>query len=88
MGEQQPVDAGVARYLCRFAGGRVARLPRPLGFFVANLVVYWSGWTTVWKLMVAVLIGFVLLPVGFFALLLGDAFHAGITRIHQTLGLL
>jgi amino acid transporter len=34
-----------------------------LAFWSANMVVYWSGWTTVWKLMVAVLIGFVLLGV-------------------------
>ena len=32
-----------------------------LAFWGSNLIVYWSGWTTVWKLMVAVLIGFVLL---------------------------
>ncbi|MCM0622256.1 APC family permease [Nocardioides bruguierae] len=34
-----------------------------LAFWGSNLIVYWSGWTTVWKLMVAVLIGFVLLGV-------------------------
>ena len=32
-----------------------------LAFWGSNLIVYWSGWDTVWKLMVAVLIGFVLL---------------------------
>jgi hypothetical protein len=31
----------------------------PFGFVVANLVVYWSGWSTVWRLMVALAIGFV-----------------------------
>ena len=31
----------------------------PAGFFVANLVVYFSGWSTVWRLMVALGIGFV-----------------------------
>jgi amino acid transporter len=30
----------------------------PFGFVVANLVVYWSGWPTVWRLMVALGIGF------------------------------
>jgi amino acid transporter len=42
----------------RLPGGHVIPL---LAFWGANLVIYWSGWTTVWKLMVAVLIGFVLL---------------------------
>lgn len=39
-------------------GGHVIPL---LAFWGSNLIVYWSGWTIVWKLMVAVLIGFVLL---------------------------
>ncbi len=34
-----------------------------LAFWGSNLIVYWSGWQTDWKLMVAVLIGFVLLGV-------------------------
>jgi amino acid transporter len=42
----------------RLPGGHVIPL---LAFWASNLIVYWSGWTTVWKLMVAVLIGFVLL---------------------------
>ena len=42
----------------RLPGGHVIPL---LAFWGSNLIVYWSGWTTVWKLMVAVLIGFVLL---------------------------
>lgn len=32
-----------------------------LGFLAANLVVFWSGWSTIWKLMIAVLIGYVIL---------------------------
>ncbi|GAB3039966.1 APC family permease [Oleiagrimonas citrea] len=32
-----------------------------LGFLSSNLIVYWSGWDTVWKLMIAVLIGYVVL---------------------------
>lgn len=47
----------------RLPGGHVIPL---LAFWGSNLIVYWSGWTTVWKLMVAVLLGFVLL--GAFAL--------------------
>ncbi|MEO3935837.1 APC family permease [Dermatophilaceae bacterium Soc4.6] len=46
----------------RLPGGHVIPF---LAFWGSNLIVYWSGWTTVWKLMVAVLIGFVLL--GLFA---------------------
>ena len=42
----------------RLPGGHTIPL---LAFWGSNLIVYWSGWTTVWKLMVAVLIGFVLL---------------------------
>ena len=30
----------------------------PFGFVVANLVVYWSGWPTVWRVEVALAIGF------------------------------
>ncbi|HET7662013.1 MAG TPA: amino acid permease, partial [Rhodanobacteraceae bacterium] len=34
-----------------------------LGFLSSNLIVYWSGWDIVWKLMIAVLIGYVVLGV-------------------------
>ena len=44
----------------RLPGGHVIPL---LAFWGSNLIVYWSGWTTVWKLMVALLLGFVLLTV-------------------------
>ncbi len=30
----------------------------PAGFAVANLIIYWSGWTTVWRISVALGIGF------------------------------
>jgi amino acid transporter len=33
-----------------------------LAFFSANLIVYWAGWDTDWKLFVAILIGLALLP--------------------------
>ncbi|MEV6011442.1 APC family permease [Streptomyces sp. NPDC051976] len=33
----------------------------PLAFVVANLLILWSGWTTDWKLGVAILIGYVIL---------------------------
>ncbi len=44
----------------RLPGGHVIPL---LAFWGSNLIVYWSGWSTVWKLMVAVLIGFAALGV-------------------------
>src|SRR5690348_2479876 len=44
----------------RLPGGHVVPF---LAFWGSNLIVYWSGWQTDWKLMVAVLIGFVLLAV-------------------------
>jgi amino acid transporter len=34
-----------------------------LAFWASNMIVYWSGWDIVWKLMVAVLLGFLLLGV-------------------------
>jgi amino acid transporter len=44
----------------RLAGSRILA---PLGFIGANLVIYWSGWHTVSRLLLAVLVGFVLLTV-------------------------
>ncbi|EST20904.1 APC family permease [Streptomyces roseochromogenus] len=33
----------------------------PLSFAVANLIIFWSGWDTLWRLGCAILIGYVLL---------------------------
>jgi amino acid transporter len=33
----------------------------PIAFVVANLIIYWSGWDTVWKLMAAVVAGLLIL---------------------------
>ncbi len=44
----------------RLPGGHVIPV---LAFWCSNLIVYWSGWLTGWKLYVAVLLGFVLLAV-------------------------
>ena len=44
----------------RLPGGHVIPL---LAFFGSNLIIYWSGWDIVWKLMVSVLIGFALLGI-------------------------
>jgi amino acid transporter len=35
----------------------------PLAFIAANLLIYWAGWTVIWKLFVAIALGFVLLAV-------------------------
>ncbi|WP_028636233.1 APC family permease [Nocardioides sp. URHA0032] len=34
-----------------------------LAFWSSNLIIYWSGWDIVWKLAVAIAIGFLLLPI-------------------------
>jgi amino acid transporter len=45
----------------RLPGGHVIPF---LAFFSANMIVYWAGWDTNWKLFVAILLGLVLLGVG------------------------
>ncbi|MCL2583521.1 MAG: APC family permease [Streptosporangiales bacterium] len=40
---------------------RFGKVVSPLAFIVANLIILWSGWDTVWKLGVAIGIGYVLL---------------------------
>ncbi|MEY9843745.1 amino acid transporter [Streptacidiphilus sp. BW17] len=49
----------VARPFRLKAGGVLA----PAAFVVANLIIFWSGWDTVWKLGVAVGIGYLLLAI-------------------------
>jgi amino acid transporter len=44
----------------RLPGGHVIPV---LAFWASNMIVYWSGWDIVWKLMVAVLLGFALLGI-------------------------
>ncbi|MDQ6848542.1 MAG: APC family permease [Actinomycetota bacterium] len=34
-----------------------------IAFYCSNLIVYWAGWTTDWKLFVAVALGFVILAI-------------------------
>jgi hypothetical protein len=38
-----------------------ATVMSPVAFAIANLLILWSGWTTDWKLGVAILIGYVIL---------------------------
>lgn len=42
----------------RLIGGEVLA---PVAFIIANLVIYWTGWATDWKLFVAILLGFIFL---------------------------
>ncbi len=46
----------------RLPGGTVLA---PLGFIVANEIILFSGWAVVWKLIVAILLGFILLGISF-----------------------
>ena len=60
-----PLSLGVFRNRLPEAP-RPFRLPgasflSPLAFVVANFLILWSGWTTDWKLGVAILIGYVIL---------------------------
>ncbi len=41
------------------AGGVIA----PLAFVIANMLIYWSGFETVWKLGVVIIIGYVLIAI-------------------------
>jgi amino acid transporter len=60
-----PLSLGVFRNRLPDAD-RPYRLPAagvlsPLAFVIANLLILWSGWTTDWKLGIAILIGYVIL---------------------------
>ncbi|MGI5452912.1 APC family permease [Streptomyces sp. CA-249302] len=42
----------------RLPGGKVIA---PLSFVVANLIIYWAGWDTLWRLGLAIVLGYLLL---------------------------
>ncbi|MBC2864322.1 APC family permease [Streptomyces mexicanus] len=42
----------------RLPGGKVIS---PLSFVVANLIIYWAGWDTLWRLGVAIVLGYLML---------------------------
>lgn len=44
----------------RLPGGAILA---PLAFIIANLIIYWTGWPVLWKLFVAIALGFVLLAI-------------------------
>jgi amino acid transporter len=64
-----PLSFGVFRH--RHADKpRSYRLPlgefwSPLAFFFANVLIFWSGWDTIWKLGLAIVIGYVLIGINF-----------------------
>ena len=35
----------------------------PIAFIAANLIIYWAGWAVIWKLLIAMAFGFVLLAI-------------------------
>jgi amino acid transporter len=41
-----------------------AAVVAPLAFIIANLIVYWSGWDTLWKLGICIVIGYALIGIG------------------------
>ena len=42
---------------------RAAEFWAPVAFVVSNLIIYWAGWEVIWKLDVAVLLGYVLMGI-------------------------
>lgn len=49
---------------------RAYRLPSgpiiaPIAFFIANCLIFFSGWTTVWKLGIAIVIGYVVIALSY-----------------------
>jgi amino acid transporter len=42
---------------------RAAGFWAPVAFIAANLIIYWSGWEVIWKLDVAIFLGYVLMGV-------------------------
>jgi amino acid transporter len=64
-----PLSFGVFR-LHHNERPRAYRLPlgefwSPVAFFIANVLIFWAGWVTVWKLGLAILIGWVLIGTTF-----------------------
>ena len=42
---------------------RAGQFWAPAAFIVSNLIIYWSGWEVIWKLDVAVLLGYLLMAI-------------------------
>ena len=61
-----------------------------IAFIVCNLLIYWSGWTVVWRMMVAVVFGYVYLFIFFYIRkrpLSELNFRAGVWTIPYLIGL-
>jgi amino acid transporter len=41
----------------------LGKLVAPVSFILANYIIYWSGWDVVWRLMAAILLGYVLIGI-------------------------
>jgi amino acid transporter len=37
----------------------------PLSFFIANMLIFWAGWTTAWKLGIAIAIGYLVIGLNY-----------------------
>jgi len=71
---------------------RAYRLPggafwSPVAFFVANMIIFWSGWTIVWKLGVGIAIGYVMIGVSFALRLQPARTEAGLAGSSMAAGL-
>jgi amino acid transporter len=42
-----------------------AEVIAPVAFIIANLIIYWSGWETDWRLGVAIILGFIVLALNY-----------------------
>lgn len=44
---------------------QLAEVIAPVAFIIANLIIYWSGWETDWRLGVAIILGFIVLALNY-----------------------
>lgn len=42
-------------------GSPAGQVIAPVSFVIASLIIYWSGWDTLWRLGVAIILGYLLL---------------------------
>ena len=42
-----------------------AEVLAPLAFVAANLIIYWTSWTAIWKLLIAIVLGLVIFGISF-----------------------
>ena len=60
-----PLSLGAFRDRCPARTGRsgcqLASVISPLAFVVANLIIYWSGFEALWKLGIAIVLGYIVI---------------------------